>query len=408
MFFRLVFFFLFVALAPLASFAANDQVIQSIAVEGNQRIEKGTILSYIGIKPGDMYDPVKVDAAISALYETKLFDDVVIERRGSVVTVKVKENPVINEIAFEGNKRIDKNDLEKEMRLKPRSVLTKSDLQNDVNRLLAVYQKSGRFLAEVTPKVIQLDQNRVNLVFEISEGDKSLVRRIRFVGNKYYSASTLRNSIQTKETAWYRFLSSDDSYDPDRLDFDKELLRRYYVAHGFADFKVLSAVSELTPEKDSFYITFTIEEGQRYTFGKMNVQSHIEKVKTQPLQEIISSTPGELFNAEEIDHTVDKMTEALGEQGYAFVNIEPQYIRDPKARTIGITYSIAETPRVYVDKINITGNVRTKDEVIRREFRLSEGDPYNVSKLRRSQQRLKNLGYFSNVQYPKPEGCYAG
>jgi outer membrane protein insertion porin family len=405
MFFRLVFFFLFVALTPLVSFAANDQVIQSIAVEGNQRIEQGTILSYIGIKPGDMYDPIKVDAAIAALYETKLFDDVVIERRGSVVTIKVKENPVINEIAFEGNKRIDKGDLEKEMRLKPRSVLTKSDLQNDVNRLLAVYQKSGRFLAEVTPKVIQLDQNRVNLVFEISEGDKSLVRRIRFVGNKYYSAGTLRNSIQTKETAWYRFLSSDDSYDPDRLDFDKELLRRYYISKGFADFKVLSAVSELTPEKDSFYITFTIEEGQRYTFGKMSVQSHIEKVKIEPLQEIIASTPGEIFNAEEIDQTVDKMTEALGEQGYAFVNIDPQYNRDPKARTIGINYAIAETPRVYVDKINITGNVRTKDEVIRREFRLAEGDPYNVSKLRRSQQRLKNLGYFTNVDIQNQKGA---
>lgn len=391
---------------PLASFAAgNDQVIQSIVVEGNQRIEKGTVLSYIGMKPGDVYDPVKVDAAIAALYETKLFEDVVIERRGTVVTVKVKENPVINQIAFEGNKRIDKGDLEKEMRLKPRSVLTKSDLQNDVNRLLAVYQKSGRFLAEVTPKIIKLDQNRVNLVFEIVEGDKSLVRRIRFVGNKYYSASTLRNSIQTKETAWYRFLSSDDSYDPDRLDFDKELLRRYYVSHGFADFKVLSAVAELTPEKDSFYITFTVEEGRRYKFGKMSVQSHIEKVKTEPLNEIVSSKPGEIFNAEEVEHTVDKMTEALGEQGYAFVNIDPQYIRDPKARTIGINYSIAETPRVYVDKINITGNVRTKDEVIRREFRLAEGDPYNVTKLRRTQQRLKNLGYFSNVDIQNQKGA---
>ena len=390
MFFRVFFLILCVVLTPLASFA-NDQVIKTIVVEGNQRIEKGTILSYIGIKPGDTYDPVKVDAAIAALYETKLFEDVVIERRNDAVTVKVKENPVINQIAFEGNKRIDKADLEKETRLKARSVLTKSDLQNDVNRLLAIYQKSGRFLAEVTPKIIKLDQNRVNLVFEIKEGEKSLVRSIRFVGNHYYSSSTLRHTVQTKETAWYRFLSSDDSYDPDRLDFDKELLRRYYISHGFADFKVLSAVAELTPEKDAFYITFTVEEGQRYKFGKMSVQSRIEKVKIDPLRKLILTKPGTTFNADEIDRTVDKMTDALGEQGYAFVNIEPQYQRDPKTRIIGINYMIGETQRVYVDKINITGNVRTKDEVIRREFRLAEGDPYNVTKLRRTQQRLKNL-----------------
>ncbi len=395
MYFRSVIAALLLLLAlPLS---ANEQVIGNIVVQGNQRIETSTILSYLGMKAGDVYDPVKVDAAIAALYNTKLFEDVLIERRGISVAVKVKENPIINQIAFEGNRRTSDDDLEKETRLKPRSVLTKSDLQNDVNRLLAVYQKGGRFLAEVTPKVIPLEQNRVNLVYEINEGDKSLIQSIRFVGNKYYSSSTLRSTLQTKESAWYRFLSSDDSYDPDRLDFDKELLRRHYVQNGFADFKVLSAVAELTPEKDAFYITFTVEEGQRYTFGKMNIQSRIEKVKPEPLYAQVQSQEGDIFNAEQIEKTVDKVTEALGEQGYAFVNIDPQYQRDPKTRTIGINYVIGESQRVYVDKINITGNVRTKDSVIRREFRLAEGYPYNVAKLRRSQQRLNNLGYFSNV-----------
>lgn len=386
---------LFLLLALPAS--ANEQVIGNIVVQGNQRIETGTILSYIGIQKGDVYDPVKVDVAIATLYDTKLFEDVVIERRGASVTVKVKENPVINQIAFEGNRRISDEDLEKETRLKPRGVLTKSDLQNDVNRLLSVYQKSGRFLAEVTPKIIKLDQNRVNLVYEVDEGDKSLIQSIRFVGNKYYSSSTLRGVMQTKEAAWYRFLSSDDSYDPDRLDFDKELLRRHYTSNGFADFKVVSAVAELTPEKDAFYVTFTIEEGERYTFGKMNIQSRIEKVKPEPLIEHLQTEEGETFNAEQVDKSIDKVTEALGDEGYAFVNIDPQFQRDTKARTIGINYVIGESQRVYVDKINIAGNVRTQDSVIRREFRLSEGDPYNVSKLRRSQQRLNNLGYFSNV-----------
>ena len=392
-------------LLPVFGQAANDQVISSIAVTGNQRIETDTILSYLGMKPGDVYDPVKVDAAIAALYDTQLFSDVVIERRSGVVTVKVEENPVINEVAFEGNKRIDDGDLEKEVRLKARSVLTKSDLQNDVNRVLAVYQKSGRFLAEVTPKVIKLEQNRVNLVFEINEGEKTLVKKIRFVGNRFYSVSTLRSLLQTKEEAWYRFLSSDDSYDPDRLDFDKELLRRYYVSHGFADFKVLSAVAELTPEKDAFYITFTVEEGERYNFGKMNVQSRLEKADVSKFNELMETEEGEIFNAEEIEKTVDKMTEALGNQGFAFVSIDPQYQRDAKARTVGVNYVIGESQRVYIDKINITGNVRTKDAVIRREFRLAEGDPYNTSKLRRTQQRIRNLGYFSNVDVQNQRGA---
>lgn len=384
---------------------ASEQVISGVSVEGNQRVETGTILSYLNMKPGEVYDPVKVEAAIASLYETQLFSDVVIERRGTAVTVKVIENPIINEVAFEGNRRIDDEDLAKETRLKARSVLTKSDLQNDVNRILNVYQKSGRFLAEVEPKVIQLPQNRVNLVYEVREGDKTLVKSIRFVGNKFYSSSTLRGLLQTKQEAWYRFLSSDDSYDPDRLEFDKELLRRYYVSNGFADFRVTSAVAELTPEKDAFYITFTVEEGERYEFGKMSIQSRLENVKPEELKDRVETEPGDTFNADQVEKSVDNITEALGDRGYAFVTIDPQYQRDPKARTIGINYVIGESKRVYVDKINIAGNVRTMDEVIRREFRLVEGDPYNTSKLRRSQQRIRNLGYFSNVDVQTARGA---
>lgn len=393
------------ALPWLAFANTSEQVISGVTVEGNQRVETGTILSYLGMKPGEVYDPVKVETAIAALYETQLFSDVVIERRGTAVTVKVIENPIINEVAFEGNRRIDDEDLAKETRLKARSVLTKSDLQNDVNRILNVYQKSGRFLAEVQPKVIELPQNRVNLVYEIQEGDKTLVKSIRFVGNKFYSASTLRGLLQTKQEAWYRFLSSDDSYDPDRLEFDKELLRRYYVSNGFADFRVTSAVAELTPEKDAFYITFTVEEGERYEFGKMSIQSRLENVKPEELKDRVETEPGETFNAEQVEKSVDNITEALGDRGYAFVTIDPQYQRDPKARTIGINYVIGESKRVYIDKINIAGNVRTMDEVIRREFRLVEGDPYNTSKLRRSQQRIRNLGYFSNVDVQTARGA---
>lgn len=395
----------FLVLLPAAAVAApSEEVISDITIEGSQRIESGTILSYLGMKPGDVYDPVKIEAAIAALYDTQLFSDVVIERRGTSVVVKVLENPIINEVAFEGNRRIDDGDLAKETRLKARSVLTKSDLQNDVNRILSVYQKSGRFLAEVTPKVIQLPQNRVNLIYEVTEGDKTLVKSVRFVGNKFYSASTLRGLLQTKEEAWYRFLSSDDSYDPDRLEFDKELLRRHYVSKGFADFKVISAVAELTPEKDAFYLTFTIEEGERYDFGAMNVQSKLEKVKPEELKGNIVSEQGDTFNADLVDKSVDKITEALGDRGYAFVSVEPEYQRDLKNRTVGITYVVGESRRMYIDKINISGNVRTMDEVIRREFRVAEGDAFNTSKLRRSQQRIRNLGFFSNVDVQTVRG----
>lgn len=401
-FFRAALVLLMLVFAAPA-FAADT--VSAVTVEGNQRIETGTILSYVNIKPGEVYDPVRVDAAIAALYDTQLFADVVILHEGSALKVKVLENPTINEVAFEGNRRISDEDLEKEVRLKGRSVLSKSDLQNDVNRILGVYQKSGRFLAEVTPKMIQLPQNRVNLVYEITEGDKTLVKQIRFVGNKFYSTSTLRGLLQTKTEAWYRFLSSDDSYDPDRLDFDKELLRRHYVANGFADFKVISAVAELTPEKDAFYITFTVEEGERYKFGNMDVQSRLEKVNSADLKPEIQSETGDMYNAELIEKSVDKITEALGNRGYAFVTVDPQYQRDTAARTIGINYVISEGSRVYIDKINIAGNVRTKDEVIRREFRIAEGDPYNTSKLRRSQQRIRNLGYFSNVDIQNQRGA---
>ncbi len=394
---RLAFSCLALLLCIISADVLAAQKIRRILIEGTERVETSTVGAYLRVKPGDEYNSVLVDESLRALYETGLFSDVNINLDGSDLIVVVQENPIINQIAFEGNKRINDETLGQEVRLQPRSVLSNTAVQNDVDRILAIYRKGGRFLATVEPKIIRLPQNRVDLVFEIKEGEKTLVDRIYFVGNKFFSSSKLREVLQTSESAWYNILTANDTYDPDRLEVDKEMLRRYYLKNGFADFKVLSVVTELTPERDAFFVTFTIEEGERYTFGDMTVQAGLEKVNRDELLSQLLTQKGETYNAELIDKSQEALIDYLGTQGYAFVDIEPRFIRDDAKKSIGISYEIAEGPRVYVDKINITGNVRTEDRVIRREFRLAEGDPYNSTKLRRTKQRIENLGFFEKV-----------
>ena len=382
----------------------NVAEVKEIVVEGNQRVESDTIKTFLPVKVGSRYSDSELNSALDELFATGLFSDVKIRRTEGIVTVEVVENPIINELVFEGNKRIEDEDLTKETSLKPRDVYTKTALQKDVRRILDLYQKSGRFSAIVTPKVITLEQNRVNVVFEIDEGSKTEISKINFVGNKNFSDETLRNTIQTKESRWYRFFSSDDAYDPDRLAFDQELLRRLYIANGFADFRVTSATAELTPERESFIITFSIEEGDVYTFGDMGVESQIAQVSSDQVSGLVLTNKGEKFNAELMDKTIEKMTQYLGDLGYAFVDIKPQISRNTETDIIGIVYQILEAPRVYVEKINIKGNSRTLDEVVRREFRVAEGDPYNASKIKRSQQRIQNLGYFKKADITTDRG----
>lgn len=402
------FFIGFVVLLALSvtslSFAQEGVKIEEIVVDGNQRVEKATIRSFLSINPGDTINSSNIDNALAKSFETGLFADINIRIDGNILRVNVVENPIIVEVAFEGNKRVDDDALRAETTLSPRSVYNKTDLQNDVKRILNIYQKNGRFSAEVTPKVIQLSQNRVNLVFEIDEGQESHIAKISFVGNNAFNDNKLLQTIQTKETRWYRFLSSDDKYDPDRLAFDQELLRRFYISKGYADFRVLSSQAELTPEKDAFFITFTLEEGPIYTFDAMSVESQLPDLDDETLSSLVVSQAETIFNAEDVDKTIDELTKALGNLGYAFVNIEPQYKRDLENKRISVNYLIKEGPRVYVDRIDIKGNVRTMDEVIRREFRLAEGDPYNADKLKRSQQRIRNLGFFTNVDINNEPG----
>lgn len=380
-----------------ATLGGPTNVIQGIRVEGNQRIEAATIRSYMTVEPGQPFDPIKLDQSLKNLFATGLFDDVAIRREGGDLVVAVVENPIINRIAFEGNQRLDDEVLTAEVQLRPRVVYTRSRVQNAVSRLLELYRRNGRYGATVEPKVIQLPQNRVDLVFEINEGALTEIEQIVFIGNEAFDDGDLRGVIQTQESAWYRFFTADDTYDPDRLAFDQELLRRYYLARGYADFNVRSAIAELTPDGKGFVITFTVDEGEQYEFGTIDIDSRLRDLEPEQLRSLLVTEQGETYNADQIEDSIVALTDAIGELGYAFVEINPVPTKHEAERTIDLTYEIDEGSRVYVERIDIVGNVRTLDEVIRREFRLAEGDAFNTALLRRSRQRIQNLGFFESV-----------
>ena len=385
-------------LLAMPAWAQNMGSVRQIVVQGTQRVEVETVKSYMAIAEGDPYSADRVDRSLKTLFNTGLFADVSIRQEGEALVVRVVENPIINRIAFEGNNRVKDEQLETETQLRPRVVYTRTKVQNDVKRILDLYRRNGRFAATVEPKLIQLEQNRVDLAYEISEGEPSYVKRINFVGNRFYRDSRLREVLSTKEERWYRFLSSDDTYDPDRLTYDRELLRRYYLKHGFADFRVVSGVAELTPDRGGFFLTFTVEEGERYKFGTATINANLRDLDGNELNPLLTSVPGEWYNADQVEDIVQNLTDALGSKGFAFVDVRPQVNRDRENKVINITYDVHEGPRVYVERIDITGNVRTLDKVIRREFRLVEGDAFNTAKVRRSRQRIKDLGFFDKAE----------
>jgi outer membrane protein insertion porin family len=387
---------------PAAAVAGGT--ITGVQIQGNVRAEPETIRSYLQLKEGQPYDHAAADRSLKALFGTGLFSDVVIEMQGSTLVVKVTENPIINRVAFEGNRKIEDDKLRDEVQSKPRQVFTRARVQADVERILTIYRRSGRYNASVEPKVIKLDQGRVDLVFEINEGDVTGVQRISFVGNEAFGDGTLRGKIRTSESAWYRFLSSDDRYDPDRLNLDRELLRKFYLSEGYADFRVVSAVAELAPNREGFFITFTISEGERYKFGKVEVSTRFAGLDVDVLQSYLTMSEGEWYDADEVEKTVTALSDIVGSLGYAFVEVRPNIRRNKDNLTVDVTFDIQEGPRVYVERINISGNTRTLDKVIRREFRLAEGDAFSTAKVRRSQQRLRNLGFFEKVDISAQPG----
>lgn len=386
------------AIIGLAAGAAHAEPIKDIRIEGNQRIEPSAIQSYLGMQVGQNAEQYDLDAGLKKLYETGFFADVGVSQDSGVVTVHVVENPSISQVIFEGNHQIDKEDLEKEITLKSRAVYTRTKVQSDLKRLLDVYRRNGRYSAEITPQIVQLEQNRVNLIYNIVEGPKAYIEKIAFIGNESYSATALEKVINSSRERWYQFLTDSDKYDPDRLQYDQELLRRFYFENGYADFKVKSAIAELSPQRDAFYLTFTIEEGEQYRLGKVDVSTKLPRERIPDLVPSISTQTGDIYNATEVENSINKITDVLGDSGFAFVDIAPEVTRVPgEQKIIDLTYDIKEGPKVYVDRINIFGNMRTLDGVVRREFKLAEGDAYSSSKLKRTEQRLNNLGIFEKV-----------
>ncbi len=378
--------------------------IQSIRVEGNKRIEAGTILSYMLVQPGDPFDPARLNRSLKTLYATGLFQDVRLDRQGDTLIVHVVENPIVNQVAFEGNHKLSDSQLRPEMQLKPRAVFTPALAEADRKRILDLYAKRGHYDATVQPQIIRLPENRVNVVFEINDGPSTLISKIVFVGNKAFGEGRLSEVINSREERWWRFLTSADQYDPQRLSYDKELLRRFYLKHGYADFEVLDAKAELSPDRKSFFLTFTIHEGERYRVGKISIDSHLRHLTGDDLRDDLQLAPGDWFDGDAVGRTADKMEEDVHTRGYAFVQVKPEVKKNVAKHIIDLTYDIGEGPKVYVERINIFGNTRTEDKVIRREFRIAEGDAFNAQAVRQTRQRLMDLGYFGSVDITTEPG----
>jgi len=383
---------------------AAQGAVSEIRVEGNKRVEPETVRSYLQFSVGDAYDAGKVDASLQALFATGLFQDVSIDRDGAAVVITVVENPVINTVAFEGNSEVDTDTLKNEVQLKPRSVFTRAKVQADVQRILDVYRRQGRFAASVEPKIIELEQSRVNLVFEISEGGATKVKGINFIGNHAFTDSQLRDIISTTQSGWFDFLKGTSVYDPDRMNLDRELLRQFYLKNGYADVRVVAGTAELDRDGSGFFINFAIEEGELYKFGTITIESSLPGADPNSLYGVLLTEQGDTYNGGDVDKTVEKLTLVTAEQGFAFSRVRPRGTPDAVNRTISITYVVDEGPRVYIERINIVGNERTKDFVIRREFRLSEGDAFNPLLVDRAKKRLQGLGFFKAVEVKRRPG----
>jgi len=386
--------------------APPDTVVttKSIVVEGNRRVEADTIRSYFKASPGEPLDAAKIDAALKALYATGLFQDVRITHSGGKLVVTVIEAQVINRLAFEGNRRMKDEQLKEEIQSKERGSLSRAAVQADTQRIIEIYQRNGRFDVSVAPKIIDRPNNRVDLIFEINEGEKTGIKSVVFVGNKAYSAWRLKDVIKTTESNWLSFLQTTDVYDPDRIEADRDLIRRFYLKHGFADVQVISATGEYDPARKGFTVTFKIEEGPLYRFGAIDVQSNVRAIDARSLRPLLRMSTGQVYNGESIEKTVEDLTIELARRGYPFGNARPRGDRNAQAHTVGVLFVVDEGQRAYIERINIRGNYRTRDYVIRREFDIAEGDPYNRALIDRAERRIKNLNFFKNVKITNEPG----
>ncbi len=388
--------------APAAT--AAPTMVRSIQVQGNQRVEANTVASYLLFSPGDPYSEERIDLSVKTLYATGLFADVMIEPRDGNVLIRVVENPIINRVILEGNKALKTDKITDEIEAEPRAIFTRANVQGDVQRIIELYRQSGRFAATVEPKVVQQPQNRVDLIFEITEGPVTGVKRINIIGNNEFSDKRLRGEIATSQSSWWNFFSSNDNYDPGRLEYDREQLRKFYTDRGFADFRVVSAVAELTPDQEDFYITFTIDEGEEYRWGNVSVDTELDELDNDFLKRIVRVKEGDIYKASEVEDAIETLTFAAGTAGYAFVDIQPEIKRNRDTKTVDLVFNIAEGPRVYIERIDIVGNTTTLDYVIRREMELAEGDAFNRVLLDRSRNKIRSLRFFEEVEIEETQG----
>lgn len=380
-------------------------IIQNIAVRGNQRIEAETVGSYLPVQPGMPAEEELLDLSLKTLFRTGLFSDVTLEMQpNGTLLIEVVENPIVNRVIFEGNRRLKDDKITEEIQLAPRTVYTRAKVQSDVQKIIELYRAKGRFAATVTPKVTPLEQNRIDVIYEVDEGPKTGIAKVNFIGNEVFTDNELRGVILTKESRWWRFFTNYDNYDPDRLEYERQLLREHYGKNGYADFQVVSAVAELTPDRKDFFITFTVDEGPQYTVGEVRVKTTLAKLNGDILVNYVPMRQGQTFDSEKIEKAVESLTFATGTAGYAFVDVNEQLIRHAESNTMDVTFVVNEGPRVYVDRINIKGNTRTLDKVIRREIRLAEGDAFNRVLVDRSRARIRSLGYFKDVTIEEKPG----
>jgi outer membrane protein insertion porin family len=384
--------------------SAVAQTAVRIDVEGNRRVEADTIRAYFRVGPGERLDASKIDSALKGLYATGLFQDVRITPGPARILVTVVENPVIDRVAFEGNKKAKDDQLSQEVQSKPRGTYSRATVQSDVQRILEVYQRSGRYDVRVDPKIVELPNGRVDLIFEINEGAKTGVAKIIFVGNKAFSNQRLKDVIKTGETNFLSFLKSNDIYDPDRVEVDRDLLRRHYLKYGYVDIRIVSATGEYDPNQKGFIITFTMEEGEQYHFGVVNIQSNIPEVPPETLRSQLRAEPGRVYNADAVEKSAELVTVEVAKRGYPFAAARPRGDRIPEQRIVNVVFVVEEGPHTYIERINVRGNTRTRDYVIRREFDIVEGDPYNRALVDRAERRLKNLGYFKIVKITTEPG----
>jgi outer membrane protein insertion porin family len=381
----------------VATSAAEAAVVSRVEVSGNQRIDADTIRNYITIKPGKAFSSSDIDSAVKALFGTGLFSDVQINQVGSTLVVKVAEYKVVNQVLFQGNKKLKDNALSAAVQLKPRGTFSQATLDADVESVKAAYKRIGRDDAAVTTQIMELGDNRVNVVFNINEGGRTQIAAINFVGNSAYSSRRLSDVITTKRSSWVSFILRDDVYDDDKLRADQELLRRFYYNHGYADFQVVSAVGELDNTTNKYTVTITVQEGERYTFGDVSVESTIPEVDSKSLESVVETHKGDVYNAKDVEDSIIALTEKVAGSGYAFAQVSPRGDRNFENHTISVVYTIDQGTKAYVERIEIRGNDRTRDYVIRREFDVSEGDAFNQVLIQRAKKRLEALNYFDKV-----------